>query len=405
MKPRFNLIVIILNFFLMLYCFPYGSHAAKPEIPKIDNIVMLQPQPHESDEHVIWYDDFDGEVQEYGESSGGLSDQESFGSDGQSMLSHYEKGSRGEGNRKVFFGDSPTGRPIIHRGRKYEDVYWRIYIKHQHGWQGGGPDKMSRATSLAAPNWAQAMIAHIWSSGESLTLDPASGVVGDRMVTTRYNDFDNLRWLGNKPVSSFKIHSTEESGRWVCVEGRAKLNSPGQKDGVQELWIDGRLESKRNGLDWRGTYTEYGINAVFLESYWNNGSPVTQSRWIDNFVISAESIGPVVCPRNPTLVKTPFYGEGELKGWEVEVSADGVGNNIVWRSKTISDPKEVRIDNTTGQFIDILAGKNELDADRIYFVRVRQQDGQDEWSDWSGWHQPFRTERGGSGVEEWGSGY
>jgi len=64
------------------------------------------------------------------------------------------------------------------------------------------------------------------------------------------------------------------------------LNTPGQKDGLNQLWIDGRLEAERKNLDWRGDYTGHGINAVFLETYWNDGSPVTQSRWIDNFVIS-----------------------------------------------------------------------------------------------------------------------
>jgi hypothetical protein len=27
----------------------------------------------------------------------------------------------------------------------------------------------------------------------------------------------------------------------------------------------------------------HGINAVFLEGYWNSGSPLEQTRWIDVF--------------------------------------------------------------------------------------------------------------------------
>ena len=130
-------------------------------------------------------------------------------------------------------------------------------------------------------------------------------------MTSRYNDFANLRWLGNKPASQFRLHSTQESGRWVCVEARAKLNTPGRRDGLNQLWIDGRLEAERKNLDWRGNYTEHGINAVFLETYWNDGSPVTQSRWIDKFVISTNPIGPIVCPRNPVLTKTPYHGPGK----------------------------------------------------------------------------------------------
>jgi hypothetical protein len=42
-------------------------------------------------------------------------------------------------------------------------------------------------------------------------------------------------------LSDFWISATEESGRWVCAEARAKLNAPGQQDGEAALWIDGIL--------------------------------------------------------------------------------------------------------------------------------------------------------------------
>lgn len=358
-----------------------------PEVPRIDSVVMLEPQPHEVDQDVIWYDDFDGEEEEYTESSGRLDEEQSFGSNGRSMLSFYEEGTRGVGNRKVFFGDSPVGK-VVNRGKHYGDIYWRIYVKHQRGWTGGGPAKLSRATSIVSPNWAQAMISHVWSSGEALTLDPATGVRGDQVVTRKYNDFENLRWLGNKPVSRFRLHSTEESGRWVCVEARAKLNTPGEKDGLNQLWIDGRLEAERTNLDWRGSYTEYGINAVFLETYWNRGSPVTQSRWMDNFVISTKPIGPVICPPNPVLIKTPYRGPGVQQAWEVEI-AEGDQERIVWRSRSLTEPERVRVDQDTGSFAGQLSG---LDPSRVHYIRVRQQSDTGNWSEWSPWHQPFAVE-------------
>ena len=36
---------------------------------------------------------------------------------------------------------------------------------------------------------------------------------------------------------------------------------------------------------------EYGINTLFIENYWNAGSPRAQSRYIDNVVVSTEPIG------------------------------------------------------------------------------------------------------------------
>ncbi len=367
-----------------------GAEGAEvPQTPRVESVV-LGPQSHASDKAVIWFDDFDEAEKPYTESQGAPDAREGFGGQGRSMHCLYAKGSRGEGNRKVFFGDSPVGK-VVRRGESFDDVYWRIYVKHQTGWTGGGPAKLSRATSMVSPGWAQAMIAHVWSSGESLTLDPASGVRGDRVVTTRYNDFANLRWLGNRPASSFRLHSTEESGRWVCVESRAKLNTPGRKDGLAQLWIDGRLEAERKGLDWRGSYTGHGINAVFLEAYWNEGSPVAQSRWIDNFVISTRSIGPVECSCNPELIKTAYHGPGKLGQWEAEAAADAEGNDVVWRSTAIAKSERVRVDGTSGAFAGSLAGRAALEAGKTYYFRVRQASDARGRSPWSGWHQPVRA--------------
>lgn len=362
-----------------------------PEVPRIDSVVMSTPQPQASDDTVIWYDDFDGPEKAYTESQGQLDETQAFGGQGRSMLSRYEKGSRGTGNRKVFFGDSPTGK-VVRKGQSFDDIYWRIYVKQQYGWTGGGPAKLSRATSIVSPKWSQAMIAHVWSSGEALTLDPATGIRGDRVVTTRYNDFPNLRWLGNKPASQFKLHSAQESGRWVCVEARAKLNTPGKKDGLNQLWIDGRLEAERKNLDWRGDYTGHGINAVFLESYWNDGSPVTQSRWIDNFVISTKPIGPVVCPRNPVLIKTPYYGPGKLASWQVEVASADQDETVVWQSRPITGSERVAVSTDSGTFVGPLANKALLDGGHVYYFRVRQTSDTGQLSGWSPWHQPIKTE-------------
>ena len=360
------------------------------EVPRIDSVVMAVPQPPASDEAVVWYDDFDGPEKAYTESQGPLDDAQAFGGQGRSMLSMYEKGTRGTGNRKVFFGDSPTGR-VVRKGQSFDDIYWRVYVKHQHGWTGGGPAKLSRTTSIVSPRWAQAMIAHVWSSGEALTLDPATGVRGDRIVTSRYNDFPNLRWLGNKPVSQFRLHSTQESGRWVCVEARAKLNTPGKKDGLNQLWIDGRLEAERKNVDWRGNYTGHGINAVFLETYWNDGSPVTQSRWIDNFVISTKPIGPIVCPRNPVLIKTPYHGPGKMATWSVEIANADEERTVVWKSHALTAAERVSVGTNDGTFVGPLANKSQLDAGRGYQFRVRQSSDTGQMSEWSSWHQPVRT--------------
>ena len=301
----------------------------------------------------------------------------------------------GRGNRQVAFGGFPASSSVVKAGQKFDEIYWRIYVKHEHGWK-GSPFKMSRATSIVSGNWQQAMIAHVWHGSDEdngITLDPARGVEGqtDQIKTTKYNDFDNLSWLGNQPVSEFKISSTGESGYWVLVECRAKLNSPGKDDGVNQLWIDGRLETERKNLNFRGSYIEHGINAVFLESYWNRGSVKTQGRWFDNFVISTDPIGPVISPSNPTIYKTPYFGAAELAGWEVELASDYEGNDVVFKSDFLGTEEKVVVDASNGVFSGSLEGKTALSSGEIYYSRVRQKNTEGFYSNWSRWHQGFKV--------------
>jgi hypothetical protein len=239
------------------------------------------------------------------------------------------------------------------------------------------------------------MIAHVWSgSGNSLTLDPARGVDGqtDIVKTRHYNDFENLKWLGNKPNTEFQISATEESGYWVLVESMAKLNTTGESNGINLLWIDGRLEAERRNLNFRGSYTKHGINAVFLESYWNQGAIKTENRWFDNFVISTKPIGPVVCPANPVLHKTPYHGTDELDSWEVELASDFQGEDVVYKSNGLEQEEKITINTATGKFTGSLDGESSLKSGVKYFCRVRQKGTGNSWSEWSRWHQGFIVE-------------
>lgn len=365
----------------------------RPSVPRISSVEMKDVQPHENDPAVIWYDDF-SDYKTYLESSGEIDFQKFFGSSGGSMKAGFKEGQvSGPGNRKLAFGDFPTGSPVVNKGKKYDTIYWRIYLKHEEGWQ-GSPYKLSRATSLVSEKWQQAMIAHVWSGAEnSLTLDPATGVEGQtaNIKTTRYNDFANLSWMGNRPGSDLQVTSTEESGYWVMVEASAILNTPGQSNGLNQLWIDGRLEAERTNLNFRGSYDKHGINAVFLESYWNNGALRTQERWMDNFVVSVKPIGPVVCTPNPVLYKTPYRGPGRMRAWEVEIATDYEGSNVVY-SASVKGNEQVKVDSRNGKFRESLSGKSRLSPGNTYFSRVRQQDNNGVWSEWSRWHQPFNVE-------------
>lgn len=209
----------------------------------------------------------------------------------------WQKGGVAAGSLKKSFGrtpDSYIGKHAAFPQKDFKEIYWRIDIKRQAGWLGGGADKLTRATVLTGPGWRHGMIAHIWSSGNFLVMDPASGIdTSGRLKSTRYNDFNNLRWLGNKKGPA-DIFSDANADKWYCVVAHAKLNTPGLSDGIFEFWIDDKLQAGSYNLNWHRNWNadtnNYMINAVFFENYWNSGSPQLQERYLDNILISSKPI-------------------------------------------------------------------------------------------------------------------
>lgn len=178
----------------------------------------------------------------------------------------------------------------------YREVYWRLFVRYPEGWVGGGADKLSRVMVFHSPeNWGQAMAAPVWSGARGpledyLVIDPVSGTDEQGVVlTSTYND-PGTRWLG-AAKSDTPIFSSSNIGPWYCVEARVRLNDPGSANGTFMLWIDDDLEASRVDLNWVGQYDDYGINALFVENYWNSGAPAAQERYIDNLVVSTERIG------------------------------------------------------------------------------------------------------------------
>ncbi|MBC8125373.1 MAG: hypothetical protein H7X70_06530 [Candidatus Kapabacteria bacterium] len=212
----------------------------------------------------------------------------------------FQQGEVSAGGLSKSFGKIPAGYLARNGARKdtsFNEIYWRMDVRHQPGWQGNGPAKLSRALVFVNDGWAQGMMAHLWSGGPNntrLIADPASGIDANGVVkSTKYNDFANLRWLGIYPGTT-EMFSDANAGNWYCVVGHVKLNTPGQSNGVFEFWINDTLQQSVTNLNWHGNYnanpSSMTINAVFFESYWNSGSPIQQERYFDNIVIGTKPI-------------------------------------------------------------------------------------------------------------------
>ncbi len=225
------------------------------------------------------------------------------------MRGLWQVGEIDAGHLSLGFGRNPN--PYMNKGIRsnedFKEVFYRMYLKMDSGWQ-GSPAKLSRASIITDASWSQAMIAHLWSDAQShLLIDPVQCVGTDnRPACIGYNDFSHMTWLGARSGRT-TIFDSQHSGQWICVEHHVKLNDPGVSNGVQEFWIDGQLEVNRNDLNFVRSYGSYGINVVFFENYWNTGSPRLQGRVFDNIVVSTRRVGcldtaPLMPPSNLRVV-------------------------------------------------------------------------------------------------------
>lgn len=226
-----------------------------------------------------------------------------------SLQMQYVTGQVDSGNIKLSLGATPVS-PMNYTNQKFDELYWRFYMKVSSNWIGQAY-KVTRAIVFAGSNWSEAAIGQLWEDSETslgLGLDPASGVVGSTVVTTEYNDFAHLTWLG-KSNGAFQMYAPANANKWTCIEVHMKLNTPGKSDGVLAFSVNGQQQAQATTLNFRGSYTTYGINAIALEGWINPGAPQVQYRWFDNFVVSTQPIGCAAAngtsPPVPALVPNP----------------------------------------------------------------------------------------------------
>jgi hypothetical protein len=253
----------------------------------------------------IWCDDFESDrldsYFEHNTADGDFIRAAGVGLEGSSgMRTTFRSGKEGAGWLHLAMGMTPQARmrsvddaEIVHR-----DVYWRFMVRNQLGWTGGGGHKLTSARGFASPDtWQQAFAGPLWAGNKDdtrdiLVLDPVSGTdeAGNLLPYTTGNLGEGPRWLGVGRGTT-RLFADSNVGPWYCVEVHLRLNDAGQSNGVFEFWIDGNPEANREGLNWVGSFTDYGINTISLDNYWNGGAPQDQERYLDNFVVSTARIG------------------------------------------------------------------------------------------------------------------
>jgi hypothetical protein len=79
-------------------------------------------------------------------------------------------------------------------------------------------------------------------------------------------------------------------GRWLCVEQRVAVNTPGQADGELAVWLDGELYLHWRGFRWRSS-DAVRIKRVSLMVYVHSARRDNRVCY-DDLVVATGYIGP-----------------------------------------------------------------------------------------------------------------
>jgi len=206
-------------------------------------------------------------------------------------------------------------------GDGYDELYIRYYIKF---------DENYRAVRNHGANLG----------GRDVTRKDAAwvGMAGIRDVSTRGYFYSGVQPRGKRgsqelEIGFYSYHLDKKGpwgenyevqkripikvGRWYCVERHMKLNSvdpsepdPANTDGLEELWIDGKLTIRKEGVRFRQV-PNLRITFFSLETYYH-GLPEQYHQpnpirvYFDNLVIAREYVGPIqkrVVKQNDSLIK------------------------------------------------------------------------------------------------------
>lgn len=193
------------------------------------------------------------------------------------------------GDLKLSIGRNPASGPRVGPANvDFGLVTVEFDMQHSVNNVVNSQDKCFRMNCFSAADWSTACAGHYWSNGtDHLSVDPVTTVVGSIVTGVGFNDFAHHIYLGQIQGVNPVFGATATTQR--RYRGVMRLNDPGQVNGYQQLYINDVLDVQAVNLNLVGTYTEYGINTIFLENYSNNGIAVANNRMFDNISVTGQA--------------------------------------------------------------------------------------------------------------------
>ena len=201
-------------------------------------------------------------------------------------------------------GQKSAAPGMFHKIPPQETVYIRTYRKFEEGWewpQGYGPHDLGIHGYLGeftAPTDSDLhILLDFWMTGDTILR-----VGTPKQEMKDWNSFVRQNY-GPIPVGAdgfpWNIAKPDKivPGKWHCSELMVKLSSPGKRDGIVRLWVNGKLCTNFTDVPLRDAqHADLKLSLLLYSHYFHPGSPKDQVHWADQLVVATEYIGPVAPP-------------------------------------------------------------------------------------------------------------
>ena len=196
-----------------------------------------------------------------------------YGGTGSAIRVRYPKGGEGPGEGGAQW--------IAELDEGYEEAYLSYRVKFADGFDFVRGGKLPGLAGGSAPSGSAPADGVRGWSGRLMWRTDFRGVTGEPeqrtsgLISYAKHVKSGLEMDGRQEDEVFVvepdgIQSEIVSDRWYAIRQRVVMNTPGQRDGILQVWLDGRLVLDQNDIQWRDT-PDLQIDRLFFSTFFGGG--------------------------------------------------------------------------------------------------------------------------------------
>ena len=210
---------------------------------------------------------------------------QAFGGTGSSIRVRFPEGGEGPGEGGAQW--------IVELDEGYEEAYLSYRVKFEEGFDFVRGGKLPGLAGGSAPSGSAPADGVRGWSGRLMWRTDFRGVTGQPeqlrsgMISYAKHVHSGFAMDGRQEDEVFWFEAdgsrTEvRSDQWYAIRQRVVLNTPGQRDGILQLWIDGRLVLDQDNIQYRNT-PDLKIDRLFFSTFFGGGDAWRSSK--DEYVL------------------------------------------------------------------------------------------------------------------------